>query len=369
MKFSTSKNELQQALQKLSKATPIRSTLPILSCVLITATNKKTTLRTTDLELTIDLEISVSIEEEGSAAIPLKQLYDITNELNETRITIIVDNKNKVKIKTKSGSYDLMGKQKEEFPATPKIEGIKQISILGGVLRNIIDSTIFAISKDDLKPALTGVLFRFNNDGLIAVATDGHRLVKIENKNYKAITFNGDVVVPKKFLSYLSTYLSNENILLSIGEAHITATIKKDTIISRTIGEIFPDYESVIPVDNNKILKIDKKMILGVIRRVSIFSNKATHQVAFNISEKQKYINTEDPETSSKAKEEIIGEYEGEDIIVGYNGEYLKDIISHVFGDEVVIKLNTAISATLFMGKEEEDIIKTMLLMPVRLNN
>tara|TARA_X000001036_G_scaffold255845_1_gene238091 strand:- start:1234 stop:2340 length:1107 start_codon:yes stop_codon:yes gene_type:complete len=368
MKFSTSKNELQQALQKLSKATPTRSTLPILSCILITATNKKTTLRSTDLELTIDLEISVSIEEEGSAAIPLKQLYDITNELPETRITIIVDKTNKIKIKTNSGSYNLMGKQKEEFPATPKVEEIKKTSIAGDVFRKTIDSTLFAISKDDLKPALTGVLFRFNNNGLIAVATDGHRLVKIENKNYKTENFNSDIVVPKKFLSYLSTYLSDEEILLSLSETHITATIKKDTIISRTISEVFPDYESVIPVDNNKTLKIDKKMILGAIRRVSIFSNKATHQVAFNISEEQKHIHTEDPETSSKAKEEIKGEYEGESLTIGYNGEYLKDIISHVSGDEVVVKLNTPISATLFTGKEE-DFTKIMLLMPVRLNN
>jgi len=368
MKFSTSKTELQQALQKLSKATPTRSTLPILSCVLINATNKKTTLRTTDLELTIDLEISVSIEEEGSAAIPLKQLYDITNELPETRITIIKDNKNKIKIKTNSGSYDLMGKQKEEFPSTPKIEGIKQISISGDVFRNIINSTLFAISKDDLKPALTGVLFRFNSNGLIAVATDGHRLVKVENKKYKSNTFNGDIVVPKKFLSYLSTYLSNEKILLSIGETHITATIKKDTIISRTIGEVFPDYESVIPTDNNKILKVDKNTVLGAIRRVSIFSNKATHQVAFNISEENFFIHTEDPETSSRAKEQIIGNYEGDEIIIGYNGEYLKDVINHVSGDEVIIKLNTPISATLFTG-ENEDFDKTMLLMPVRLNN
>ena len=105
MKFSTSKNELQQALQKLSKATPTRSTLPILSCFLINATNKKTTLRSTDLELTIDLEISVSIEEEGSAAIPLKQLYDITNELPETRITIVVDNKNKIKVVLEEQKY------------------------------------------------------------------------------------------------------------------------------------------------------------------------------------------------------------------------------------------------------------------------
>jgi len=368
MKFSTSKKELQQALQKLSKATPVRSTLPILSCVLIKATNKKTTLISTDLELTVSLEISVSIEEEGSAAVPLKQLYDITNELPETRITIIVDSKNKIEIKTNSGSYDLMGKQKEEFPAIPKVEDAKKISISGDVFRNIIDSTLFAVSKDDLKPALTGVLFRFNSNGLTAVATDGHRLVKTIKKDYKADTFNGDIVVPKKFLSYLSLYLSEEAVLLSVGETHMTVTIKQDTIISRTINEVFPDYESVIPTDNNKILKIDKNTVLGAIRRVSIFSNKSTHQVAFNISKDSFFIHTEDPESSSRAKEEIVGVYEGEDLIIGYNGEYLKDVISHVSGDEVVIKLNTPISATLFTG-ENEELSKTMLLMPVRLNS
>jgi len=175
-------------------------------------------------------------------------------------------------------------------------------------------------------------------------------------------------VVPKKFLSYLSTHLSDNDILLSVGETHMTATINQDTIISRTINEIFPDYESVIPTDNNKVLKTDRETLIGAIRRVSIFSNKSTHQVAFKISKEKLIIKTEDPESSSRAKEEIIGNYNGEEITIGYNGEYLKDVISHVSGDEVIIKLNTPISATLFTGTEEE-IDKTMLLMPVRLNN
>jgi len=368
MKFSTSKKELQRALQKLSKAIPTRTTLPILSCVLIKATNEKTTFKTTDLEITIDVEISVSIEEEGSAAVPLKQLYDITNELPETRITIIVNNKNKIEIRTNSGSYDLMGKQKEEFPSTPKIEETKKIKIPGKTFRNIIESTLFAVSKDDLKPSLTGVLFSFNKRGITAVATDGHRLVKTVDKDYKTDTFVGDIVVPKKFLSYLSTHLFDDDVLLSVGETHMTAIINQDTIISRTINEVFPDYESVIPTDNNKILKVDKNILLGAIKRVSIFSNKSTHQVAFNISKDNFFITTEDPESSSRAKEEIIGSYEGEDLTIGYNGEYLKDVIGHVSEEEVIIKLNTPISATLFTGAEEET-NKTMLLMPVRLNN
>ena len=369
MKFSTSKNELQEALQKLSKATPLRSTLPILSCVLINATNEKTTLVASDLELTINIKLSVSIEEEGSAAVPLKQLYDITNELPDgTRMTISIDNKNKIEISTLSGSYDLMGRQKEEFPATPKINDTKKIKILGSVLRDLINSTLFAVSKDDLKPSLTGVLFRFNTNGLTVVATDGHRLVKIIDNEYKTDMFNGDIVVPRKFLSYLSSHLDDEEVILSIGETHLTATIEKDTIISRTISEVFPDYESVIPTDNNNKLTVDKKMLLGAIKRVSIFSNKSTHQVAFNVSREQFFITTEDPESNSKAKEEIIGTYEGEDLIIGYNGEYLKDVINHTTGEEVTIKLNTPISATLFVGSNKNK-NKIMLLMPVRINS
>tara|TARA_B100000945_G_scaffold317089_1_gene319261 strand:+ start:170 stop:1279 length:1110 start_codon:yes stop_codon:yes gene_type:complete len=369
MKFSTSKNELQEALQKLSKATPLRSTLPVLSCVLITATNEKTTLVATDLELTIEINLSVSIEEEGGAAVPLKQLYDITNEFPDgTRITISIDNKNKIEISTLSGSYDLMGKQKEEFPTTPKVDETKKIQILGSVLREVINSTLFAVSKDDLKPSLTGVLFRFNANGLTVVATDGHRLVKIVDNNYKTDLFNGDIVVPRKFLSYLSNYLGEKEVFLSIGETHLTARIEKDTIISRTIGEVFPDYESVIPSDNNNKLTVDKKTLLGAIKRVSIFSNKSTHQVAFNISRGQFFITTEDPESSSRAKEEVIATYEGEDLIIGYNGEYLKDVINHVSGDEVSIKLNTPISATLFIGPGKDE-NKIMLLMPVRINS
>ena len=369
MKFSTSKNELQEALQKLSKATPIRSTLPVLSCVLITATNKETTIVATDLELTIVVKISVSIEEEGSAAVPLKQLYDITNEFPDgTRITISVDNKNKIEINTISGSYDLMGKQKEEFPTVPKIDETKKIKLSGKILKDLINSTIFAVSKDDLKPSLTGVLFRFNSKGITVVATDGHRLVKIIEDKFKTDMFSGDIVVPRKVLSYLSSHLVDEEVVLCIGETHLTAMVEQDTIISRTISEVFPDYESVIPSNNNNLLKVDKKALLGAIKRVSIFSNKSTHQVAFNISEEQFIITTEDPELSSKAKEEIIATYEGEDLIIGYNGEYLKDVINHTTGQEVSIKLNTPISATLFVSPNKNE-NKIMLLMPVRINS
>ena len=370
MKFSTSKTELQQALQKLSRVSPTRSTLPILGCVLIESSNEKTTLRATDLELTVKSEISVSIENEGSLAAPLKQLLDITNELAETRITISADDRNKIEIKTDMGVYNLMGKPAEEFPASPETEQTKKLSLPAKTVKSIIDKTLFAVSRDDLKPALTGVLFRFAPKSITAVSTDGHRLVRYKEQNVDTLNFSGDVLAPKKFLSYLSSQLSTGEIGVSIGDNYLTTRIEQDTIITRTIGEKFPDYESVIPKDNEKTLKADKDSMLAAIRRVSIFSNRATHQVSLNLSSERCLITTDDPEKSSKAQEELPAEYEGEDLIVGYNAEYLKDVIGHIGSKTVVVRLNTSISATLFNLEEakKDDTDNLMLLMPIRLN-
>ena len=370
MKFSTSKTELQQALQKLSKATPTRSTLPILGCTLIEAKEEKTTLRATDLEITIQAEIPASLEQAGTAALPLKTLLDITNEMPETRLTISVDEKNRTTITTDTGEYDLMAKPAEEFPAIPDQKGSNSIKTSGSVLKEIIDATSFAVSRDELKPALTGVLFQISPAGITAVATDGHRLVKYSRKDFGSNGFSGNLIVPKKFLTYMSTQLLNQDTELIIGENHLTAKIDNDFVLTRIIDERFPDYESVIPKENDKTLKAEKNMFLGAIRRVSIFSNKSTHQVALSMDGDSCRITTEDPEQSSKANETVSAEYEGNDLTIGYNAEYLKDVVNHVPGNTVVVEFSTPISAALFSSDLTEDHIESlMLLMPIRLND
>ena len=370
MKFSTSKTELQQALQKLSKATPTRSTLPILGCVLIESSEEKTSLRATDLEITIQSEIPVSLEQAGATALPLKTLLDITNELPETRVTLYVDDKDRATIITDTGKYDLMAKPADEFPAVPDTSGSQAVNVSGEMLKNIIDATSFAVSRDELKPALTGVLFRFGSNGITAVSTDGHRLVKYTRKDFDTNGFNGDMIVPRKFLSFMSAQVSGGNVALLIGENHLTAKMKNDMVLTRIIDERFPDYETVIPKENDKILKADKDALLGAIRRVSIFSNKSTHQVALNLDATSCRITTEDPEKSSKAHEQIAAEFDGENLTIGYNAEYLKDVVSHVAGDKIVVEFSTPISAALFgTDSTEENIESLMLLMPIRLND
>ena len=371
MKFSTSKNELQSALQKLSKATPSRSTLPILNSVLIDVSEEETTIKSTDLEITVIVKLPASIESVGSVAAPLQMLSNITNELpDETRVNFNVDVENKINITTEYGDYNIVGKPADEFPNTPTLETEKQIKMEAGVLKEIINKTVFAVSRDDLKPALTGVLFKFLNNGLIAVATDGHRLVKYEKTNNESVADFGDIIVPKKFLGLILNGLSDGVIKFSIGENHLTTTIGEDQYFTRLIDEKFPDFDGVIPKDNDKNLVVDKKRLLSAVKRVSIFSNKSTHQIALHLKDGEVLVSTEDPEQSTKAKENIKGEYSGDDIVVGYNAAYLKDVLSHLDDDDLIVQLKSPISAALFLPKKQKDNTNlTMLLMPIRLND
>jgi len=371
MKISTSKKELQVALQKLSKATPTRSTLPILSSVLFSVREEGTILRTTDLEITIIVNLPVSIETAGSVAIPLQTLLDITNELpDEARITLTADENNRIKMVTEVGSYDIMGKPADEFPARPEVDNRKATGVSSNALKDLISKTSFAVSRDELKPALTGVLFRFGKTELTAVATDGHRLVRYTRKDYNADEYSGDVIVPRKFLSLLLNVLVGDNaIQMWMGDNHMTATIGEDTYFTRIIDERFPDFQSVIPQDNDKAFTANQNELLSAVRRVSIFSNKSTHQIALRLNKENFKITTEDPEKSSKAQEKISGEFDGENFVIGYNARYLKDILSHVDNKNVIIKFKTPISAALFYpGTQNENSELTMLLMPIRLN-
>lgn len=372
MKLSTSKTELQSALQKLSKAVPTRSTLPILSCVLLDVREEGTVLRTTDLEITIVVTLPASIAKEGSAAIPLQTLLDITSELpEETRITLAVDPQYKVEITTDIGEYDIMGKPPEEFPTMPEVDNHKATGISSEALRDIIAKTSFAVSKDELKPALTGVMLRFGQNELIAVATDGHRLVRYIRNDYKTQEFTGDVIVPRKFLGLIAGVLPGEDaIQMWLGENHLTVTVGTDTYFTRIIDERYPDYESVIPKDNDKLLTVDRKALLSAVRRVSIFSNKSTQQIALRLNKDKSLVTTEDPEKSSKAQEELSADFKGEDLVIGYNAIYLKDVLSHLNSETVVVKLKTPISAALFYpGEQRDNSDLTMLLMPIRLND
>ncbi len=368
MKVCISRNSLQSALQHLAKATPTRSTIPILSSVLFSARDNGLEMRTTDLEITIVTQADATVSAEGGVAVPHRTLMDITNALPETDIVIEANDNHRVAMKTSFGNYDIAGASPSDFPAMPEVDNKKEIGISSGTLKRLIEKTSFALSADELKPALMGALLEVRTDRISAVATDGHRLSFCSRTDFSSTGYEGSVIVPKKFLNLLVPYLDNsDDIVLWVGDNHVTISFTGTTLFSRVIDERYPDYKTVLPKDNNKILTADREEMLASVRRVAIFSNRSTKQVELEISKSGAVVRTEDPENASSAEEKFEIDYEADDLSVGFNANYVVDMLSHLDGAKAVVRLNTPTSATLIgPEKQQENEEMTMLLMPMR---
>jgi len=305
MKITTTKEALFNALNETNKVVPIRTTLPILSCVLIKASKNKITLIATDLEQTILSSLKGGVLEEGETALPCGRFLEIVAALPNEEISINVEDDQEIEINSSQGVYKIMGKDPKEYPETPKTEKKQEILLKGYELLDIINNTLYATSKDDLKPALSGVYLNINEDKITAVSTDGHRLVKLKktvsNKNPE-----GSIIVPGKFFSILKNGINPENdIKINISENHLDIQAGSNKIITRVIKEKFPDFNSVIPEELNIKAKINTEETIRGIKRVSIFSNKTTKQVLFSFNKNELTISTEDQETRSSAKEHL----------------------------------------------------------------
>ena len=369
MKFTVSKENFFNVLQKVSNVTPVRSTLPILSCILFTVKDNTLKMRSTDLEITMAASCDVQMEEEGAIAIPSKIIKEITSELPNTLLNFHIEDEQVIITTESGGEYKIMGHPAMEFPTEPIVDDSKIITLQAEKFKRIVEKTGFAVSRDEMKVALNGVLFQFSENELRAVSTDGHRLVKYTLKEFQGAEDTKDIIVPPKFLNLcVSSIKEVEFVTLRIGHNHVMLELENTTIYSRIIEERFPDYESVIPAENDKKIRVDIDQLLSVVKRVGIFASKNTRQISLGFSQNKALIKAEDIETASTAKEELILEYKGEDFVIGYNSDYLREMIRHIDGDKVDIHLKNALMAGLFFPIEQiadEEIL--FLLMPNRL--
>jgi DNA polymerase III subunit beta len=369
MKFTVSKQEFFQVLQKVSNVTPLRSTLPILSCILFTVKDNVLKMRSTDLEITMSASCPVNMESEGSIAVPSKIIKEITTELPETQLHFNIEDEQIIITTDIGGEYRIMGYPAMEFPTEPVVDNSKMVTLQADKFKRIVEKTGFAVSRDEMKVALNGVLFQFKENELRSVSTDGHRLVKYSLKEFEGAANIKDIIVPPKFLNLCVGSLRNvEFITLRIGNNHVMLELEDTTVYSRIIEERFPDYESVIPADNDKKILVNIDELLSVVKRVGIFASKNTRQISLTFSDNTVLIKAEDIETSSTAKEQLSLQYEGESFTIGYNSDYLREIIRHIDGEMVEIHLKNAIMAGLFFPtKQQPDEEILFLLMPIRL--
>ncbi len=371
MKFKVNRKEIHQAVQNIIGVVPVKTTIPILANILFDLQGNVLTLTGTDLEVSISTQVDVQGEHDGSVAIPAKMFFEIVRELPNIPIELLCDDENKISLNTEKGFYRLSGETKDDFPRIKKTEDHESVTVDANQFDSMIAKTLFAVSSDELRTTLMGVFAKITANQIRLVATDGHRLVKIVNTNFVSSNLDREAIVPTKALNLLSKNLQGcEKIDLTMSDEHTVFELAGTTIFSKNIEGQFPNYERVIPQDNDKSVIVNRELLSSSVKRVSIFSNSITHQIRLSISDGQLAIQSEDIEFGGEAREKIDADYSGDSIDIGYNALYLLDILKHLDSEEVELVLKDSSSAGIVYPqakKEGEDIL--MLLMPIRLND
>jgi DNA polymerase-3 subunit beta len=369
MKFRISSSELLKGLSAVAGAVPNKATLPILETVLFESEDGRLKLTSTDLEISIVEYIDADIEVEGAVAIPAKRLLDTLRQLPDIPVGFEIDDRHNIQFKTDKGKYKLVGEDADEFPEIPSLDGGVTLESPADVMRKAIQKTIFAVSSDDLRPAMMGVYFQLGPDASKFVATDGHRLVRYERSDMTADS-ELDFIVPEKALGLVSKSLEDDSCTLTVTDDHARFQSGNTILITRLINEQYPNYESVIPRENDKRLSISKEQMLSTVKRVSIFSSSTTRQIRLQLNSDELTIRAEDIDMSSEAKETIACEYADDDMEIGFNAKYLADVLNNLDDDEVSFEFSTPNRAGIVRPSDEEEEEQIlMLVMPVMLNS
>ncbi len=372
MKFSVSSSDLLKQLQIAGGVIASNPVLPILEDFLFSINNNVLTIAATDLETSITTEIEVMSDSDGTVAIPAKILLETLKALPQQPITFAINDENfSVEITSAYGKYRLAGENGEDYPRIPEPEEVDSISIQAPTLTQAITKTLFATSNDELRPAMTGVFFQINNDRLICVATDAHKLVKYSFFEV-ASSVEESFIVPKKALNLLKSALpAGDSVKLSFNKANAFFKFGNTNLVCRLVDARYPDYNAVIPVDNPNLLTVNRADLQSSLKRIAIYANKTTNQVILNINNTDLTISAQDLDFSNEASEQLACTYTGEEsVTIGFNAKFLIEMLSVLESDEVKLELSTPTRAGILLPGDVvdgEEIL--MLVMPVMLSN
>ncbi len=373
MKFTASSADLLRALSTVNGAVPSKSTLPILECVLFEREDDALRIAATDLEISIVQRLPVSFEQNGTdtkqrIAVPARRLLDTLRALPDLSVTVTTDAEFNVELTTDQGRYKMVGFDGGDYPALPSLDGAQAIEADGALVKHAIDKTGFAASKDALRPAMMGVLFQVRPEHSTIVATDGHRLVKLVSRGLTADEAV-DVIVPEKALSLAGKAAGDGACTLRIAPGYVGFDFGDTQVVGRLIEEQYPNYEAVIPVENEKRLTVGRDAMLAAVRRVALYSSSMTHQIRLALESDALTVSAEDIERASEAKERVLCDYDSDPMEIGFNSQYLQEVLSNIDGEDVVFEFSSPNRAGVVSpaeGAEGEELL--MLIMPVMLN-
>lgn len=371
MKFTFTPSSMLKSLQQVGGAVSTKVAIPSLANFHLKLEGRSLRMTATDLEVTISSTIDL-LEAEGSGGIlvPAKRFQDLIRELPDLPVEIEVQEPFKVMLKVEGiGLYNLPGDDPLNFPELPVVDARLSFRMPTEQFKRMIGKTLFAVSNDDMRPVLTGILFQMRGGEMRMVATDGHRLSRVTRQG---INFSGDPrddIIPMKALSLLQRSLEDDDeIEVGLAETRASFTTSGQQLITRLIDGHYPKYESVIPSANPNHLRVKLTDFMSSVRRVSIFSSHISRQIKLSIGPGKTEVEAEDPENGGRGHEEFAVDYQGEPLEIAYNASYLMDALRQIDTEDASLELGGANDAAVIHPTSQvanEDFV--MLLMPIRL--
>lgn len=374
MRLTISSTTLASRLTALSKVFNSKNSLPILDCYLFEVNSNQLTITASDSENVMTTQIQLDESDgNGTFAVNNRNILDAVKELPEQPLTLDVDMSTyAIKVIYMNGMYNFTAQSGDEFPRMqPLNDSAAAITIESKTLANDIAHSIFATANEELRPVMNGIYFDLKEDSLAIVASDGHKLVRTLNKNIKSekpMSF----ILPKKPATLLKNVLqkTEDDVIIRFDDRNANILFPEGTLACRLIEGRYPNYNSVIPQDNPNLLTVDRMVLTSVVRRVLPFASDSSQQIRLHIETGKAVISSEDIDFYTSAKEEIVCDYNGMPMDIGFKGTSLMEILTNLDGEEVELKLADPSRPCLIIPTnqpENEDVL--MLIMPMLLND
>ncbi len=371
MKFNVQSKTLHQQLQVLSKVINTKNALSILENFLFEVRDSRLYITGSDQENIMTASVDImDVEGEGKVAINAKRLLDLLKELPPQGLTFSVNDQTlEVELFFQSGHFNFMGVDARDYPlAANDEEERRELTVPGEVIQKGIEATIFAVSTDTLRPMMMGIYWDIHPQDITFVSSDTHKLVRYINRQV-APEMEGSFIMPAKPASILRGIISAEEpeVKITIGKKNATFEVANFQLTCRFINGNYPNYNRVIPSDNPYMLTVDRLSLFNAMRRVALFASMASGLVKLDITAENIHLSAQDVDYSVSAEENVMCQYDGADMTIGFKAPFMVEVLGNLKSDEVVLKLSDPTRPgilTPMQQKEDEDIL--MLLMPMQ---
>lgn len=363
MKFTISQEAFAEGLQNAVSAVNPRSTLPILSNVLLQASGDEVVLTATDLDFTVRTRVAAQVGKSGSTTLPARRLSTLVKDLPKTDIEVEIDAKSMATLKSGAGVYKIFGMPEAEFPGLPAFDGAVEFKLKASDLKDGLRKTHYAISLDETRYVLNGIFFSFKNDKLTLVATDGRRLALSEVNDLEIpSSLEREFIVRTKAISELMRTLADTgDVVIRLAQNLVQFESGATTVISKLVDGNYPNYVQVIPTKVNERVTVEREALLNAVRRVSLLNSEKTAAVRLHFSKGSIEISCNTPEVG-EARESIAAPYKGKEISIAFNPEFLMAPLRYLQADEVHFELIDDISP----GVIKINVPFVYVLMPMR---